>query len=182
MKYQLLKPPTTLDPRYVELPNLDALYEKAPKVDELSDEESAMEEVRDLYPDALAMPCPIQVGSGKVWTLGIIESVATVRDADAEIPFVLFVMAKPERDRERVAVKNPNFWNKKIWKPPVLQPAGTAQTFKVELRATDLDDPRVLEAKIGSAHDKRTVIYLELNGVEMSLAFTDVVQIVRYNG
>jgi len=172
MKYLVLKPPVAFDPRNRTFANLECLLELVPKVSTCDFEGDAADEVRELYPDALAMPTPVKIGSGTSWMLGIIASVDTPRDPDAEIPFVCFVMAQAETDRERKKLATPKHWTQSLWKPQVVRPTGSITT-PIEIRATDLPQPSMLDAKIGKTADGRTVLYATLGGIELSITFRD---------
>jgi hypothetical protein len=92
---------------------------------------------------------------------------------------VLFVQAVAEHGSDKKLVKERRAFNRKLWKPPVVQPLGRDTNGtkvcleRVELRATDLDQPTILDANIGWLADGRFAIRLELNGVAMSIAFAD---------
>lgn len=181
MRYQILQPSAPLDPRKHHFDSLDAFHAVLPVVDADDLEEDAVASVRRRYPDALAMPCPVKIGSGTVWMLAIIEGISVPRNPDDDIPFVLFVRAQAETDRERKAIGDYKHWNRKLWKAPVLQPMIDTETVSmpVELRTSEIDEPRELHATVGHARDGRVVIYCQLAGVELSLAFSEPVQIVR---
>lgn len=175
MRYQLLKPDEPIDPRNQIYDSVATLHAAMPPVlpNGFDLESDAADELHELYPNGLAMPVPLKVGSGTVWMLGVIEDVSAPINPDATIPFVMFVQAIAERDRERARISTHMHWNKKLWRTPVAKPDRDHAVVDVELRATDLDNPAIVEATFGKAPDGRTIIYLEHNGVEMSLAFKE---------
>ena len=181
MRYMILRPPVAFDPRNREFGSLLELYDVIPLGVAFDDESDAADDIFEDYPDALAFPCPIKVGSGTLWTMGILASSTTPRDPDGEIPFVAFVMAQAEREREKKLLANHAHWNKKLWKTPVMLPSGlTAKTTPIEIRATDLDHPSVVEGTYGQLPDGRAIVHCELNGIAVSFTFNDKnVQIVR---
>jgi hypothetical protein len=173
MRYQILKPDDPLDPRKHVFDSVGTLLAAIPLVIDTDLESEAAEDVFDRYPNGLAMPVPVKVGSGTVWMLGIIKDISTPLNPDAEIPFVLFVQAVAERDRERARISTHMHWNKKLWKTPVAKPRGISVVTPVELRASDLDNPTIVSALVGVMPDGRCVVYCEHNGVEMSLVFNE---------
>jgi hypothetical protein len=169
MRYSILKPPVAFDPRNREFKGLLELYDVIPVVTSTDLESDAADDIFEDYPDALAFPCPIKVGSGTIWMMGILASSSTPRDPDGEIPFVAFVMAQAEREREKKLLASHAHWNKKLWKSPVMLPNDmSASTTPVEVRGTDLDHPAVVEGTFGRTPDGRSVIHCELNGVAVS--------------
>lgn len=175
MRYALLTPAdaTTLDPRGRVFGSMESLNATFTLHGEYHLEQEAAEEAMETYPNGMAMPVPVKVGSGTIWMLGIIENISVARDPDAEIPFVMFVHAIAEREREKARITTHQHWNRKLWKPPVLKPMGISVVTPVELRATDLDQPSLLDARFGMMADGRAVLYCELNGVEMSIVFNE---------
>lgn len=175
MRYTILKPSGPFDPRRAEYPSLDHLREKMPSTADCELESQAAEAVRELYPDAIAMPVPIRIGSGEMLLLGILACAQPV-DLEGPIPFVGFVQAVPQHNMDQVAIKKRRQFNRTLWKAPVLAPRGDAHEVKVELRASDLEIPSRVVARMYRRADKRggrPVLYLDLNGVEMSVEFLD---------
>lgn len=173
MRYTILRPGSPTDPRALSFASLEHLRAEFPSVLDCELESEAAERVRDLYPDALVMPLPIKLGAGETMLLGVIENLDTPHDADGTIPFVLFVQAISQNSGDQYAIRKNKQWSRSIWKVPVVRPRSLDYgEVKVELRATDLDQPTRLHAKVFRRADDlgaRKVVYLELNGIEMSL-------------
>lgn len=183
MRYTILEPAftPTFDLRAYEFASTDEIYERLKPVREFSLEPDAATCIFNMFPDALAMPVPVKIGSDTSWMLGIIENGTRPRDVDAEIPFIRFVRAMPERDKERKLVGSHKHWTAALWRTPVATPTTSTASFTpVEVRATDLDHPAVVNAMFGHTEDGRSVVRCELNGIAVSFTFNDKqVQIVR---
>lgn len=175
MRYLVLKPATPTDPRKLHLVNHDALLAAAPAIADCELESEAVMTVREMYPDAVAMPIPVQIGSGTEWLMAVVaDSDADVGAPEAEIPFVLFVRAVPERGRDKQRIADNASFDRKKWKSPVHHAtATTANPFEIELRGTDLDTSVMATAIVGRLPDGRTVITTEVGGIEVSIAFKD---------
>lgn len=177
MRYELLlpaDPKTPVDPRRFDAIRSIADLNFWLKQHSMHDiERSAVDAVRQMYPDGLAMPVPVRVGSGTVWLLGIIESIRRQpTDAEDDIPFVLFVRAVPEgeRDRDKIKTQAHRIFHREAWKIPVAMPAVILDTVRAELRASDLENPNLVSVVVGVTRG-RNVLFLEINGVKMSLTF-----------
>lgn len=171
MRYVIYKPHTAVDLRRVSFASLEELSTKWPVHCECDLERQAVDAVRELYPDAIGMPVPVDIGSGEMRVLGVLAGPGKI-DLDDTIPFVLFVHAVAETSSDRMAIKRNAHWNGSVWKPPVLAPRVAAQRIPVEIRASDLNVPMRVHAHAYRRADrlgKTLVIYAELNGVEMSI-------------
>ena len=179
MRYLILRPVSPADPRHLAIDGIPHLHELFPLTVECESEEEAVETVRSMYPDAVAMPIPLKIGSGEMFILGI---VADVTDApvparwsdptDVVIPFVLLIQAVAEDSRERKDIRDRAHFSAHRWKAPVREPTDNVVEYTVELRATDLANPVVTTARVGE-HDGRLTIYCVIGGIEMSMKFTE---------
>lgn len=185
MRYQVLKALSPTDPRKLELVNLEALLAVAPVSIECELEIEAVTAVRDLYPDAVAMPIPVKLGGGTMWLMAIVASEAdNTYDPNDDIPFVLFVRAVSEFGIDKKRFRDHTIFDRKKWKAPVHHAsATTAKAVEVEVRGTDLDAPETTSAIVGRLIDGRLVVTVEINGVAVSLAFKDpAVSLIRVTG
>jgi len=162
MRYLILAPTDPIDPRHLELKSSDALHELAPVVMDCASEKHAAQFVRNRYPEAVAMPVPVTIGSGKTVFLGFVDDPSRKIDPDAPIPFVMFVQCVPQKAAG---------FTREFWKIPVVKPE-MAKTHQIDLRHTDLDVPVFTEARVGT-HNGRLAIHVEIGGVEFSIRFQD---------
>lgn len=175
MRYVIYRPHSTIDLRRVSFASLEDLRTTYPVHCECDTERQAVDAVRELYPDAIGMPVPIEFGSGEARVLGVLAGPGKI-DLDASIPFVLFVHAVAESNLDKMAIKRNTHWNGSAWKPPVLAPKGAAQLVHAEIRASDLNIPTRVVAHAYRRADrlgKTLVIYAEVNGIEMSIELLD---------
>jgi hypothetical protein len=176
MRYTILRPNAPTDVRNLEFASAEYLRAEFPSIADCDLEEEAMRRVRELYPDAVVMPVPIKLGSGDSVLLGVLENISAPRDPEGKIPFVLFVQAISQSNADTVAIKKRRQFSRHIWKVPVLHPSGEMRSLDVELRASDLEQPSKIKAVMfrrAAKHGGRNVLYLELNGVEVSVEFLD---------
>jgi hypothetical protein len=180
MRYTILRPAEPLDPRHAGFASLDELRAAMPSVRDCDLEVETMLEVRALYPDGIAMPVPVRLGSGdEVFLLGILPDIGAPKNPDAKIPFVLFVQAIPQHDADRRQIQKREQFSRRLWKPPVLKPTSPiiAHELDVELRATDLEQPTRTAVQLYARPDRHGfshwVLYLEVGGVEMSIELRD---------
>jgi hypothetical protein len=176
MRYLILKPTEAVDPRELELASLANLHAAMPAVMDCETEAQAVAYVRRVLPDAVAMPVPVAIGSGQTFLLGIVADGSRRIDPDGEIPFALCVQAVAQNDADRHRMKKGQVFDRLAWKVKPVCPE-LAHAYKVELRASDLDVPAFVDAKVGH-HNGRLVIYVELGGIEMSLGFVEPMAIV----
>lgn len=179
MKYAIRKPrlAKTFDPRKHHFESLEQLEAVLGFEVGESSETLIESELTEMYPDRLCMPVFVSIGSGKIVMLGVIERIDQYSDPEeTELPFVAFVHPIAQTPRERDMVKIGKHWNIRVWKTPVVKVV-EAMTASVELRATDLDFPTRTNAAIGKTRDGRPAIYIEVNGVEMSLVFDESITI-----
>jgi hypothetical protein len=177
MRYLILRPVSPTDPRHLAIESLPHLHELFPLTVECSLEEEAVESVRAMYPDAIAMPVPFRVGSGEMFLLGILASIATRPNGNEDInsiaiPFVLLVQAVAEDAIDRRTLKDRKQFTSRAWQPPVVDPAGSVARYVVELRASDLATPVRTHATVGT-HDGKLAIRCAIGGVAMSITFED---------
>lgn len=173
MRYRILRPVTPIDLRLYEFDSLTALYDAAPVASECHLEQEAVDYVREVHPDAMAIPFTVEVGSGNVMLLGFVPHDAPY-DAESNILFVMFVYAIPDNERDKARIKAHEQYNQHKWKAPVIRPpsCALATTHRVAVRATDLPVYAATEAKV-FYRDDRMVVYMEIGGVEMSMEFLD---------
>jgi hypothetical protein len=175
MRYLILKPTKPTDPRELELASLADLHAVMVPVIDCENESQAVRQVRKMFPNAVGMPVPISIGSGKSFLLGFVEEANQVIDPDGAIPFAVCVQAIAQNDADRHAMKKGPAFDRALWKiKPIIPDLGTSH--RVELRATDLEVPAYVDAKVGH-HNGKLTIYVELGGVEMSLSFVDATSI-----
>lgn len=181
MRFVILKPACPVDPRDLKIASTSALHESMPPWLEVATEKEAVAEVRRLYPDAVAMPVPVVIGSGQTFLLGIVDDPARTVDPDEQIPFVLVVQPLPQHDGDRHQLKKGPPFDRGLWKLKPIRPE-LGHEVDVEIRATDAEVPIFTKARIGADHHGRPTIYAAVAGVEMSLSFDDDVSIVVDHG
>lgn len=174
MRYYVLQPSSPVDPRELEFASLMDLRRELPIVAESDLESDAVDEVRRRYPNALAMPVPVDIGSGTTLLLGIVAGDARI-DAGRSIPFVLFVHAVPESGRDKRDIVATTQYSRTKWRLPVLRPPehpAEVGHHQVSIRASDLDQFAAVDATT-FRRDARQVIYVQVGDAEMSLEFQD---------
>ncbi len=181
MKFLILRPSDgkTLDPRGLKLASSDALHKAAPVIGEADTEDEAARAVRRLEPDAVPMIFQVPVGSGHMVLLGLLnDQFARQRvNVEAEIPFVMFVQAVPEYDADRQRLKKGHGFTEDTWRLRPVCP-DLYESHEVELRATDLRVPAFTQARVGY-HNGRLTVFVEVGGIELSMTFTDDLQLVE---
>jgi hypothetical protein len=177
MRYMILRPSRPTDPRHLGIESTPHLHEVFPPTVECSLEEEAVEAVRLMYPDAVAMPVPFRIGSGDVYLLGILENISARppsldgHDIDGvTFPFVLLVHALAVDALDRRTNKERKQFTSRLWQAPVVDPTENVSTVWVELRASDLPNPVRTKAVVGE-RDGRLTIRCSVGGVAMSITF-----------
>lgn len=174
MRYQVLKPAASLDPRSLALGSIDELLAHAPAIVECDLEIEAVNAVRDVVPDGPAMPMPVQVGSGTTMLLGFVADATQHYKVNDRIPFIMFVRPIAENERDRAIIRRGAAFDRMKWKMPVHTAQVTTATFhEVEVRGTDLEDAVHTHACVGRLADRRLVITTEVAGIAVSIAFKD---------
>lgn len=173
MRYQVLIPPAPMDPRMLKLESLDALLKVAPEASVHLTETGTSQHIRHRWPDAVAMPMPVAIGSGDCMLLAIVADPTRLIGADVMIPCVAFVRPMADNDAEKRSMKrNPGkIFSRGLWKVPVIKPELNA-LHRVEIRANDLEVPMFTGARVGY-HEGRLTIYVEVGESEMSIRFED---------
>lgn len=166
MLYLVLRPPHPFDPRDSEFRSMDNLHECIPIAMHCDTEREAVAYVRSRFPDAVAMPVPVPVGSGEIVLLGFVADPSRPVSDQDDIPFILFVQAMAGGKTAKRSA-----FDRSLWKVPVIRPELYGEC-DVDLRATDLEVPSFTKARIGH-RDGKQVIYVEVGGIEMSLMFLD---------
>lgn len=180
MKYHLHVPPAPLDPRRRTFDSLEAFDGAAPEVDLASTvsgetETCAILEMRKRWPNAIVMPLPVELGSGRTIMLGVLPSVRGGVERGAEIPFVAFVRAQSENDADRKLFRKEAhrlIFEPGIWKAPLDEPRMSRHT-QIEMRSTDLDLPMMVDADIGNNAAGEIVIAFDVGGGRVTLTFPD---------
>lgn len=175
MRYQVLRPKSPTDPRHLKLESTEHLNEVCPMIVEASIEDEAVEAVRAMYPDAIAMPVPFKLGSGEGFLLGILESIATRPSGDSDvhadpIPFVLLVRATADDAVDRRTLRDRQQFSRQLWQAPVIDPTDNISRHTVELRASNLPNPVRTKAVCGE-HNGRLTIRCVVDGVALSITF-----------
>lgn len=175
MRYVLLKPAHPSDPRRHNFASQDGLLGAFPAVLETETEGSMVSAVRNMYPDAVAMPVPFTIGSGEVFLLGLVDSVHSAMPAasaqdpgEVFIPFVVLVQAAAERESDRRIIKKRGQFNRALWRVPAQRPE-VYRHVKAEVRTDELDNPAIVTAEVGPDKQDRDIIYCEVFGVPMSI-------------
>jgi len=138
---------------------------------EFFNEQDAARALRERYPDLIAMPVPVDVGSGSIMFLGILPE-PRVTNPKEEIPFVALVHAKAEDVHDKKTIAARKQFSREPWRAPVLVPKyGGLIVRKAEVRATGLEVPMIVDVKIGRVGD-RLVNYFSFPGTEVSIAFS----------
>lgn len=174
MRYLILQPrDKTFDPRFVELKSTAHLHELMPPLADCATEREAVSCARRVYPNALAMPFTVKVGSGIIVLLGFVEHANEEVDPDDVIPFVMIVQPIGQTDGDRAILRRaadgrePVF-DRKAWRLKPVQPA-VYKTLPIEWRTTELDVPAHLDAHVGYENG-RLVIYAEMGEHALSIA------------
>jgi hypothetical protein len=154
MRYQVIKFATPTDIRKHEFGSLEQLLRTYPPVAELASEVEAAAAVRDMYPDAVGMLCPVRLGSGQATTVALVECLIPVKVED-HIPFVVLVLARPESDLDKRAIQKNRHFAMEKWKPPVLMPDGP--TARCEVRASNSPLPTRASATFGVVRGKLAI-------------------------
>jgi hypothetical protein len=185
MRYTILRPSEPTDPRSLTFAHLDELRTMLPSITDCDLEVQAMQEVRKLYPNAVVMPVPLELGSGHVQLLGVLPDVGAPRDPGGKIPFVLFVQAIPQHDGDRRAVKKREQFSRRLWRTPVLEPVHGAtngmlpeiEDLDIELRTSEIDNPLTITAQVFSRPDRQgfghRVICFQVGDAKVSIEFSD---------
>jgi hypothetical protein len=181
MRYTILRPHEPTDPRFCDFDSLLAMRDALPPVSDTDVEEDAVDEVRRLFPDALAMPVGVRVGAGQIVLLGLVNALKRI-DESGRIPFVLFVQAIPETPRDKQRIRDGLQFHRTMWRPPVLRPPtpDSSQDFDVHVRATDLDAFAIVPLRVFRRLDNgKTVLYAEVGGIELSIEFQEPALLVK---
>lgn len=151
----------THDPRHTkhkDLAHFEGLYSNSQAY---GNETAALKFVRELYSDALAVPIPVEIGSGKVIMLGVVASptdtVKIREESNAELPFVAIVRAVPETTGERNDLKKreAGVFTMRLWAvPSVDKPTGGISVVPMTIRAKAQGFPMITDATIGLQHGK----------------------------
>lgn len=185
MRYQVLKAIAPLDPRNLNLVNIDSLFTVAPIAKDCELEAEAVMAVYELYPDAVAMPIPVTIGSGTVWLMAVVANANdNTLDPEGDLPFVLFVRAVSEFLIDKKRFKDHTVYDHRKWKAPVHHAtATTAIPLEVEVRGSDLAAAVHTAAIVGRLPDGRLVMTVEVDGIAVSVAFKDpAVSLIRVTG
>ena len=176
MRYTVYHFDQPFDPRYGALSSLDDLGERSVSGREgesYPSEIAAARALRERYPDLIAMPVPVDVGSGSIMFLGILPE-PRVTNPKEEIPFVALVHAKAEDVHDKKTIAARKQFSREPWRAPVLVPKyGGLIVRKAEVRATGLEVPMIVDVKIGRVGD-RLVNYFSFPGTEVSIAFENI--------
>jgi hypothetical protein len=183
MRYQILKPPSPIDIRKHTFATTEQLQILAPPYHELdlTSEDEAVSAARALYPDLPAMPVAVKIGSSQLWIMGFIDDgreldpdpTSPFHPAEAQhLPFVLFVRAMPDTDRDHWRIQRYQAFEQKKWRPPIQRPVimGTS-VHPVEVRSSDWPGPAHVSAVVGRTSDGSAVIAFDVGGVPMSIRF-----------
>lgn len=171
MRYLMLKASTPTDTRYRTFDSVEEFHAAwGGVVSEHESELEAVTAVRWMYPDAVGMPAPVPIGSGKVVVMALLERSQPI-DTGGVIPFVAVVQAVPENGLEKHAIKKMRHFDKKLWMVPVVKPRD-GQVFKCELRSNQIEVPLRPDVVIG--HDRgRLVMHVTVGDIQNSYIFDD---------
>jgi hypothetical protein len=173
MRYNVYRFTSPTDPRHRHADSLDTLFQGMDSFGRFHDELDAVEAVRGVYPDAVAMPVILEVGSGSVMVLGLLESSSVPTDPSGRIPFVMLVQAVGDNGNDRMRMRKQQQFTERLWQAPVADPKTDIDFYKVEVRATDLRASASVPAAVGRDMSGRLVIRVEVGGVSMSMTFDD---------
>ncbi len=163
MDFSVLKPKAkTYDPRMTEFESsaqFDLHFDEG-LTENFGLESAALKRVREDFPEMVAMPFPVKIGSGTVFVMGIIANATeAVQAQDSlnsgtahDLPFVLIVRASAESSLERGRMKKDGIhvYNRAMWSTPVVErPTGATAIVPMTLRAKAPDFPKVVDAVIG---------------------------------
>ncbi len=174
MKFAILLPTAPIHLKTFAPKSSTELHELCPPFAHCNRESEACDAVRKLQRGAVAMPFPVQIGSGKTVLLGLIaeDTQRRVIDLDKPIHFAVIVQPLPENDFERRQVThNPKeVFVEKLWRvKPECPDIGTSHS--VELRAGQLSVPLFTNASVGRDSTGRLTVHLSLGEDEISLHF-----------
>lgn len=188
MRYLILRPKSPTDPRHLLIQSTEHLHEIFPMLVETALEEEAMESVRAMFPDAIAMPVPFKIGSGEAFLLGILENISaappdtSTHDANGvAFPFVLLVQAVPVDAIDRRTNRERGQFTRRLWQAPVVDPVDNISRYTVELRSSDLPNPVRTKAVVGE-RDGRLTIRCAVGGVALSITFESPDTEITANG
>jgi hypothetical protein len=172
MRYTILKPNTPTDPRHLSFASLEHFRAEFPSIADCDLERQVIEQVRNMYPDAIVMPIPLEVGSGKTMILGVLESADSPTDPNGTIPYVLFVQAISQSGAETALIKRNGQFSRSAWAAPVIAPRGDYELKRVELRGSNIEQPLRINAAVfrrADRHGGHRTIFLDLGEVQMSI-------------
>lgn len=177
MRYTLLQPFTPTDIRKLDIASTEELRSKLPSISDHDLESEAISAARDLYPDAVAMPVPLKIGSGETVLMGILPSIRKAAyTKDDTIPFVLFVQATSQSDMDRQAIKKHRQFQRSLWRTPVLAPKGDYRPVDLEMRFHDMEQPMKVTGAMFRRADKnggRVVLYIHTENGSLSIEMFD---------
>lgn len=116
MYFQILRPPSPLDPRRNVYASMDTFQIMCPLLREVPTEEQACYVARGIYPDAVILDVPIVIGTRTRWMLGAVDAPADQIDPDVVVPFSLFVHAVAETDHDRHRIIAHTQFDRAKWK------------------------------------------------------------------
>lgn len=184
MRYKILRPSSPTDPRAFDFGSINDLYNACPVATEYELEQEAVDYARGVHPDLVAMPIKVPIGSGHVVLLGLVAH-DNQCDPELAIPYVMFVQAVPENNRDRTTLTRSNHpqYHRELWKPDVRRPPSCVESTRheVSIRATELEAYRSVPA-FAFRREGKLVIYAQVGDAEISLEFVDpFVSLVKFD-
>ncbi len=177
MRYMLLIPEFTIDPRHLDTKSQDEFLLCFKSSSKLDHEVDAVESVRGMWPDAIVLPVPIRIGSGSAVVLGILPNIYKhdLHRGKSDIPFVAVVQAISEASGEARAAARKNGadgpWTRKLWRVPVDDRGVSIDDVDVELRSSGHDTPLPMKMRV-TFHEGRAIFAGRTPGeVDMSFSF-----------
>lgn len=153
-------------------------------------EAAVVARAHEFFPDGVAMPFPIRVGSGESVWLGIVPRWdEPVPDDGSPIRFCAFVQPLPQVETDRAALKSAarkgrvrDVFDLSKWLTPVQKPTiMSCAITTVEVRTAD-GVPRRIPATVGLDARGRLVLHMEVGTYQFSVGFLPGVELSHVNG
>jgi hypothetical protein len=159
-------------------------------IEDCDTEAEVVVRAHDYFPDGVAMPFPITIGSHQSVWLGVVPKWNQPVPSDGSpIHFAAFVQPLPQMEMDRAAIKSAakkgrvrDVFDLAKWLTPVQKPTiMSCAITTVEVRTSD-GMPHVIPATIGLDSQGRLVMHMKVDAYEFSVGFLPGVEISHVNG